>query len=135
MASTPRWLPVGESWRRPSSARRTSAERIRELFGEREQCYEEFFDIIVEQCDVLRELYKPLQAQLGTAATAANKLSLSVVRDVDVDDWARQGRCCWIFESQASLRVGVPWLTLQGNYCCQRGGPDRRVKSARQCNS
>jgi hypothetical protein len=42
-----------------------STERLRQLFEEREQCYEEFFGLIVEHCDVLKELYEPLHNQLG----------------------------------------------------------------------
>jgi hypothetical protein len=56
--------------------------------AERAKLYERFFELITEQCDILADLYAPLDAKLEGASNSASKLRLKVVRSVDVDKWA-----------------------------------------------
>jgi shikimate kinase len=68
-----------------------SSERLSQILQERASLYGQFFDLIIEQCDILNQLYEPLAAKLQTASTSANKLRLRVTRSVDVDAWAEAG--------------------------------------------
>lgn len=65
--------------------------RLVDVFARRATLYERFFELIIEQCNLLAELYKPLSEKLATAASSASKLQLRVVRQIDVDDWAGAG--------------------------------------------
>lgn len=66
-----------------------SPSRLQGILAERAALYERFFELITEQCEVLTQLYAPLGAKLQGASNSASKLSLKVVRHVDVDKWAR----------------------------------------------
>lgn len=66
-------------------------ERARALVQEREAAYRDVFDAIVDEEDVLRELYRPLMARLGAAGGTMKKLSFSVQRVADVAQWAANG--------------------------------------------
>jgi energy-coupling factor transporter ATP-binding protein EcfA2 len=68
-----------------------SPSRLAGILAERAALYERFFELITEQCDILTELYKPLAEKLVSATTSATKLRLRVIRNVDVDAWARAG--------------------------------------------
>jgi energy-coupling factor transporter ATP-binding protein EcfA2 len=68
-----------------------SADRLQGFIDERADLYERFFDLIIEQCNILTELYGPLEARLQAAVGSASKLSLKVVRQVDVEAWALAG--------------------------------------------
>ena len=68
-----------------------SPERLTRILKERASLYGQFFDLIIEQCVILNQLYEPLAAKLQAASTSANKLALRVTRSVDVDTWAAAG--------------------------------------------
>ena len=68
-----------------------SETRLNAILAERAKLYGRFFELIIEQCDILTDLYAPLATHLADASSSANKLSLRVVRSVDVDAWARAG--------------------------------------------
>ncbi len=68
-----------------------SADRLAAVLHERSQLYSRFFELIIAESETLQELYLPLQALLADAGSSASKLSLRVVRDVDVEAWARAG--------------------------------------------
>ncbi|ORB50493.1 TrlF family AAA-like ATPase [Mycolicibacterium rhodesiae] len=65
-----------------------SPARLEGILAERAKLYERFFELITEQCNILADLYAPLDAKLQGASNSANKLRLKVVRSVDVDKWA-----------------------------------------------
>lgn len=66
-------------------------ERLKALFEQRTQCYQEFFDLVVQEEKILQELYSPLEAKLASAGDTTSRLRLKVVRRVDVDQWAARG--------------------------------------------
>ena len=66
-------------------------DRIPALLREREDGYARVFDCILAEEHVLRELYAPIGAKLEVAAGTLAKLSFSVRRTVDVDQWAEAG--------------------------------------------
>ena len=68
-----------------------SSQRLGRILEERASLYAQFFDLIIEQCDILNQLYEPLAAKLQASSTSANKLRLRVIRSVDVDAWAEAG--------------------------------------------
>ena len=68
-----------------------SQDRIKEILEERAKLYGRFFELVIEQCQILADLYAPLADHLSGAASSASKLSLRVVRSVDVDTWADAG--------------------------------------------
>ena len=65
-------------------------DRIRELQAQREEAYGRAFDALVAEQSVLEELYRPLMARLQGAAGTLKKLSFSVARVADVEEWADQ---------------------------------------------
>lgn len=65
-------------------------ERARELQIEREEAYGRAFDALVAEQLVLEELYAPLMARLAAASGTLQKLSFSVARVVDVEQWASE---------------------------------------------
>ena len=68
-----------------------SPQRLDQLVHERSTLYGRFFDLVIEQCDIMSELYEPLAVKLLAASTSASKLRLRVTRSVDVDAWAASG--------------------------------------------
>lgn len=68
-----------------------SSERLRESLRERGELYGRFFELVIEQLNILQELYAPLEGVLAASGSSAKKLSLKVVRTVDVDAWADAG--------------------------------------------
>ena len=62
--------------------------RARELQSQREEAYGRAFDALVAEQAVLEELYRPLMARLAAAAGTLKKLSFSVARVADVEEWA-----------------------------------------------
>lgn len=68
-----------------------SPSRLQGILAERGGLYQQFFELITEQTAILSELYEPLAETLQKATTSAGKLRLRVVRDVDLDAWAREG--------------------------------------------
>jgi len=70
---------------------RQSGDRLKTILAERAALYGRFFDLIIEQCNILDQLYEPLAWRLAVATGSSGKLSLRVVRQVDVDAWAQAG--------------------------------------------
>lgn len=68
-----------------------SGDRLRMVLEERAHLYERFFDLIIEQADILTELYRPLETRLRKATGSAARLSLRVVRQIDVNQWSEAG--------------------------------------------
>lgn len=65
-------------------------DRARELQKEREQAYGRAFDALIAEQTVLGELYAPLMARLAVASGTLKKLSFSVARVANVDEWAAE---------------------------------------------
>ena len=65
-------------------------DRVRQLQTQREEAYGRAFDALVAEQSVLEELYRPLMARLAEAAGTLKKLSFSVARVADVEEWADQ---------------------------------------------
>lgn len=65
-------------------------ERARELQTEREEAYGRAFDALVAEQSVLEGLYAPLMARLAAASGTLQKLSFSVTRVVNVEQWASE---------------------------------------------
>lgn len=63
-------------------------ERARQLQADREAAYGRAFDALVAEQSVLEELYAPLMARLGASSGTLKKLSFSVARTADVEQWA-----------------------------------------------
>lgn len=63
-------------------------DRARDLQTEREQAYGRAFDALVAEQSVLEELYAPLMARLAASAGTLKKLSFSVARIANVEQWA-----------------------------------------------
>lgn len=68
-----------------------SETRLKGLLQERSSLYGRFFELVIEQVAILQDLYAPLEALLATSGTSAEKLSLRVVRSVNVASWAKDG--------------------------------------------
>ena len=99
-------------------------DRVRELQTQREEAYGQAFDALVAEQSVLEELYGPLMARLKEAAGTLNKLSFSVARVADVEEWADQAeeglidlRKVGAFKGKGTLLqkaievLKVPWET------------------------
>lgn len=65
-------------------------ERARDLQTEREQAYGRAFDALVAEQSVLEELYAPLMARLAASSGTLKKLSFSVARIANVEQWATE---------------------------------------------
>ncbi|WP_413213858.1 TrlF family AAA-like ATPase [Paraburkholderia kururiensis] len=65
-------------------------DRARELQKEREQAYGRAFDALIAEQTVLGELYAPLMARMAAASGTLKKLSFSVARVANVDEWAAE---------------------------------------------
>jgi hypothetical protein len=65
-------------------------DRARELQTEREQAYGRAFDAVVAEQAVLKELYAPLMARLAATSGTLKKLSFSVTRIANVEQWASE---------------------------------------------
>lgn len=64
-------------------------DRVRTLQAEREAAYGRAFDALVAEQSVLQELYAPLMERLAASSGTLKKLSFSVVRTADVEEWAK----------------------------------------------
>ncbi len=62
--------------------------RARELQTQREAAYGRAFDALVAEQSVLQELYAPLMARLDAMSGTLKKLSFSVTRVANVEQWA-----------------------------------------------
>nr|WP_209046925.1 AAA family ATPase [Rhizorhabdus histidinilytica] len=65
-------------------------DRARELQTEREEAYGRAFDALVAEQSVLEELYAPLMARLAASSGTLKKLSFSVARIANVEQWASE---------------------------------------------
>lgn len=65
-------------------------DRVRELQTQREEAYGRAFDALVAEQLVLEELYAPLMARLAAASGTLKKLSFSVARVANVEQWASE---------------------------------------------
>jgi energy-coupling factor transporter ATP-binding protein EcfA2 len=63
-------------------------ERARQLQADREAAYGRAFDALVAEQSVLEELYAPLMARLAASSGTLKKLSFSVSRIADVEQWS-----------------------------------------------
>jgi ABC-type lipoprotein export system ATPase subunit len=68
-----------------------SSERIEGLKKERTEEYGHVFDALVEEEELLGELYAPLAKKLSGSAGALGKLTFEVRREVNVEAWAEAG--------------------------------------------
>lgn len=78
-------------------------ERIRALVDARRTAYANIFKAIVEEEEVLSELYAPIKARIDGASGSLSKLSFSVRRIVDLEQWAAKG------ENLLDLRTNGPF--------------------------
>jgi hypothetical protein len=67
-----------------------SRARARELQAQREEAYGRAFDALVAEHAVLKDLYAPLMARLAAASGTLTKLSFSVARVANVEQWASE---------------------------------------------
>ena len=65
-----------------------AGDRARDLQKQREEEYGRAFDALVAEQAVLEELYRPLMARLAEGTETLKKLSFSVARVADVEQWA-----------------------------------------------
>lgn len=61
--------------------------RRKDLQNERDDAYERVFEAIINEQTVLAELYDPLMTRIAASSGTLNKLTFSVQRIVDVDQW------------------------------------------------
>ncbi|MCI0557220.1 MAG: ATP-binding protein, partial [Nitrososphaera sp.] len=81
-----------------------AVERRRQLIDSRRTAYVEVFDTFVEEENVLRRLYAPLQQQLMKSTGALAKLDFVVRRSVDLDAWASNGETLLDLRNATSFR-------------------------------
>lgn len=65
-------------------------DRARDLQTQREEAYGRAFDALVAEQTVLEDLYAPLMARLAAASGTLKKLSFSVTRVANVEQWASE---------------------------------------------
>lgn len=65
-------------------------QRAQELQKQREEAYGRAFDALVAEQTVLTELYEPLMTRLATTSGTLKKLSFSVARVANVEQWAAE---------------------------------------------
>lgn len=65
-------------------------DRARVLLNEREEAYGRAFDALISEKAVLEELYAPLMARLASASGTLNKLTFTVARVADTEQWANK---------------------------------------------
>jgi len=66
-------------------------DRISELSDERTAHYAAYFDALLQEEKLLKDLYAPLRAVLSSGGAAVSKLEFSVRRRVDITSWAKEG--------------------------------------------
>ncbi|OCJ70594.1 phosphotransferase [Agrobacterium tumefaciens] len=90
-------------------------ERARELQNDREESYGRAFDALVAEQAVLEELYAPLMARLAAASGTLKKLSFSVARIANVEEWATQAEDGLIDLRKAGAFRGKGTLVQKAN--------------------
>jgi ABC-type lipoprotein export system ATPase subunit len=78
-------------------------ERIRVLSGARRAAYAEVFEAIIEEERELTALYEPIKERINQSDGSLSKLSFSVRRIVNIEQWARAG------EELLDLRTNGPF--------------------------
>ena len=85
-------------------------DKITELLTKREEAYKGLVGEIEREAEYLRALYEPLQQRLDAQEGTLKKLTFSVNRTVDMDDWGEAGER--LFDrSRAGAFKGVGTLT------------------------
>ena len=84
--------------------------KIKELLKERETAYCNLLGQIEKEATILKALYKPLQDRLDQQTGTLGKLTFSVKREVDVNEWAEAGERL-IDKSRAGKFRGIGALT------------------------
>ena len=79
-------------------------ERARQLQAEREEAYGRAFEALIGEQAVLEELYAPLMKRLHAASGTLRKLSFSVARVANVEEWATEAE-----EGLIDLRKAGPF--------------------------
>jgi len=74
--------------------------RIISLRKERDETYQRVFDALLEEDQVLKNLYAPVMAKLTEATETLSKMSFTVKRVANVAEWSEQG------EKLLDLRTG-----------------------------
>jgi len=90
-------------------------DRVRELQTQREDAYGRAFDALVAEQMVLEDLYAPLMARLATASGTLKKLSFSVARVANVEQWASEAEDGLIDLRKAGAFRGKGTLLKKGN--------------------
>lgn len=80
-----------------------ASERAANLVAERSQSYVRVFDAILAEQQVLVDLYAPIRDRLAAGSATLQKLSFTVERVADVEEWATAG------EQLIDLRVVGPF--------------------------
>ena len=65
-----------------------AGDRVRKLQEQREEAYGRAFDALIAEQAVLEDLYQPLMERLAEGTETLRKLSFSVARVADVEQWA-----------------------------------------------
>ncbi len=90
-------------------------DRARELQTQREEAYGRAFDALVAEQSVLEELYAPLMARLAAASDTLKKLSFSVARVANVEQWASEAEDGLIDLRKAGAFRGTGTLLQKAN--------------------
>jgi hypothetical protein len=102
-------------------------ERAKALVVEREATYRSVFDAVLSEQQVLLDLYAPLMARLQAATGTLNKLSFSVRREANVEEWASEGEELLDLRRQGAFRGQGRLLELGNSYlkdAWENGGAD-----------
>jgi hypothetical protein len=107
---------------------RSADPRRQELLVSRRDTYAQIFRNIGEEEDVLRELYSPLERELGEAQGALAKLRFTVRRRVDLKAWAEAGEALIDLRKDSAFRGGGSLESLAKEMlfdAWQRGTPQQ----------
>jgi len=91
-------------------------DRAKVLVEERETAYHSVFEAVLSEQQVLLDLYAPLMARLQAASGTLNKLSFSVRREADVEEWAGEGEDLLDLRRQGAFRGQGKLLELANSY-------------------
>lgn len=75
-------------------------DRVASLRTERDETYKIIFDALLQEEQVLKDLYAPIMAKLGKSGGTLSKMSFTVQRVADIKEWASAG------EALLDLRTG-----------------------------
>jgi DNA repair exonuclease SbcCD ATPase subunit len=79
-------------------------ERVKQLVHDREAAYVRVFEAVVAEEAILTELYSPLMERLKASSGTLKKLSFSVTREADVEEWAEAGEDLLDLRRQGSFK-------------------------------